>query len=123
MASLPNLAAMLRNRQTISSRASSQVMRWKALLRLCGAATLACPAERLLRPFRSNPPHRIQHAVRRVHAIQILRDLRAQKPARHRMRRITLNLGRAAVVDRDQDTASVRTIMRTGGVDNFFHDV
>ena len=39
------------------------------------------------------------------------------------MRRITLDFGRAAVLYSDQDSTSIRTIMRTGGVDYILHDL
>ncbi len=109
----------------ISSKASSQEMRWK-FSDDCGATGVPARVERraLARvPLRRHPPHGIQHAVRRVNPIQILCDLGAQEPARHRMRRIALNLDCATIFDGDQDTASIRTIMRTRGMDNFFHNV
>ena len=34
---------------------------------------------------------------------------------------IALNLGGAAVFDRDQDAAGVRTIVRAGGMDDALH--
>jgi hypothetical protein len=37
------------------------------------------------------------------------------------MLRIALNLGRAAVFDGDEDTAGVRTIVRTGGMNHVLH--
>ncbi len=51
----------------------------------------------LHRPLRHArpPPHRIQQPLRRVHPVQILRHLPAQKSPRHRMRRIALHLHRA----------------------------
>jgi hypothetical protein len=67
------------------------------------------------------PPHRIEDAVWRVDAIQVLRDLGAEKSTSHWMRGIALNLGGAAVVDGDQDAAGVGTIMRTSGVDGRWH--
>ena len=69
-------------------------------------------------PFRANPPHGIQHPVRRIHPIQIFRHLRAQKSPRHRMLRITLNLRRPPILHRDQHSASVRAVVRTCGMDN-----
>jgi hypothetical protein len=39
------------------------------------------------------------------------------------VRRITLNLDCFAVVHGDQDAASIRTIVRTGGMDDLRHDV
>ena len=42
------------------------------------------------------PSHRIQQPIRRIHPVQILRHLSAQKSPRHRMRRIALHLHRAA---------------------------
>src|SRR5712664_3085339 len=59
------------------------------------------------------PPHGVEDPVRGVDAIQVLRDLRAEESARHRVRGVTLNLGGAAVFDGDQDTTGVGTIVRT----------
>jgi hypothetical protein len=39
------------------------------------------------------------------------------------MRWIALNLDRSFIFDGDQDSASIRTIVRAGGVYDFFHDV
>ena len=39
------------------------------------------------------------------------------------MRRIALYLDRPAVVNRDQDSTGIRTIMRAGGMDHSFHNV
>jgi hypothetical protein len=67
-----------------------------------------------------NPAHRMQHAVRRIHAVQILRHLRTQKSARHRMLGIALDPGRLAILNRDPHAASIGTIVRTRGMDNPF---
>src|SRR6266852_2888591 len=56
-------------------------------------------------PLRLHPSHRIQHAIRRVHAVQILGDFGAKESAGNGVPGITLNLGGAAVFDGDQDAA------------------
>ena len=73
------------------------------------------------RPLRPHPPHGIQHSIRRVHPIEILRHLGTQKSARHGVRRIALNPRRPTVFNRDQDATGVRTVVRTGSMNNFFH--
>ena len=110
MASLPNSVATFLNRAAISPRASSQEIRRKSL------ASLLPPS------LGRGPSHGIQHAIRRVHPVQILRHLGAQKSARHRMRRITLNPRGAPVLDRNQHTTRIRTIMRAGGMNDFLHE-
>jgi hypothetical protein len=70
-----------------------------------------------------DPPHRIQHPLRRIHAIQILRDFRAQKSARHRMVGVALNLRGSPIFDRDEHSASIGAIVRTRGMDNLLHDL
>ncbi len=60
---------------------------------------------------------RVENAVRRVDAIEILRHLAAQKAPRHRLRRVAFDLYRAAfLVHRHQHRARVRTIVRANGV-------
>ena len=71
--------------------------------------------------FRNYTPHGIQNPVRRVHAIQILGDFGAKETARHRVLGIALDFGGASVLDGDQNAASIRAIMRTGGVDDALH--
>src|ERR1039457_4377794 len=61
------------------------------------------------------------HPIRRIHAIQILRHLGTQKPARNRMLRIALNLRGPPVLDGDQHPASIRTVVRTSGMDDLLH--
>jgi hypothetical protein len=57
-------------------------------------------------PFRRNPAHGIEHAIRRVHAIEVLRDFGAQKTTRHRMRGIAAQARCAPeIIDTDQDSA------------------
>jgi hypothetical protein len=72
--------------------------------------------------LRRNPPHGIQHPIRRIHTIQILSHFRTQESARHRMIWIALDFGGAAIFHRDQHSASIGAIMRTRGMDNFLHD-
>ena len=73
------------------------------------------------RTLRPHPPHGIKHPIGRVHPVQIFGHLGAQKSAGHRMRRIALNPRGTAIFHGDQNSASVRTIMRTGGMDNLLH--
>src|SRR6202162_2423698 len=69
-------------------------------------------------PFCRNPAHGIQHAVRRIHAVQVLRHFRTQKSACYRMPRIPLNLRGAATLYGDQHSASVGAVVRTRGMDH-----
>ena len=58
-------------------------------------------------------PHRVQDAVRRVDAVEILCDFAAQKAPRDRLRWVALDLDRAAfLVHRHQHRARVRAVMR-----------
>src|SRR5579864_7707306 len=84
----------------------------------CGAGALA----RGSRSFRPYPPYGIQNPIRRIHPIQILRDFCAKEATRHGMRRITLDLGRAAVLYGNQNSAGIRAVVRTGSVDYILHD-
>src|SRR5436305_11006926 len=85
--------------------------------RLCGSdIPVRASVERQLLPNRTikplgpHPPHRVQHSIRRIYPIQILRHFGAQKPPRDRMRRVALYLDRLAIVHRDQDSARIRAI-------------
>src|SRR5581483_9743846 len=71
--------------------------------------------------LRRRATQRVEHPVRGIHPLQVLSDLGAQKSARHRMRRVTLDPGRAPVFDRDQHTAGVRAVVRAGGMDYALH--
>src|SRR5208337_742852 len=73
------------------------------------------------RSLRSHPSHRIQHSLRRVHAVQIFGNFGAKKSARNRVLGIALNSGSPAVFDGDQDAAGVRAIVRAGSVDDALH--
>jgi hypothetical protein len=75
----------------------------------------------LARSLRGDPAHRIEHPFRRIHPVQILGHFGAKKPARHGMRRIPLNPSCAPILDCDQHSARVGTIVGTGGVNNFLH--
>ena len=55
---------------------------------------------------------RIENAIGRVHAIEIFGHLAAKKALRHRMRRIALQLDRAALIHRHQNRAAVRAVVR-----------
>ena len=72
--------------------------------------------------------HGIEQAVRRVDALQILRDLAAEKSTRDRMRRVARDLDRALGdpalgagqrFDRDQHAAGVGAVMRADRMNNF----
>jgi hypothetical protein len=91
--------------------------------RLCGAGTLARVRGVSRRPFRPNPPHGIQHSIRRVHPVQILGYLGTQKSARHRMLRITLNFRGPPILDCDQNPTRIGTVVRTSGMDDLLHDL
>ena len=54
-------------------------------------------------------------------AIEILRDFGAKEAAGYRVRRVSLNLGGAAVLHGDENAAGVGAIVRTGSVDNALH--
>jgi len=73
--------------------------------------------------LRRHSPHRVEHAIRRIDPVQILCDLRAQEPARHRMRRIPLNLRRPPILDRDEHATSIRTIVRARSMDDLLHGI
>src|SRR6202521_3483547 len=73
------------------------------------------------RPLRLHSSHRIQHPIRRVHAVQILGDFGAKESAGDRMLTIALNLGGAAVFDSDQDAEGVTAVVRAGGMDDALH--
>ena len=65
-------------------------------------------------------PQRIQQPIRRIHPVQILRHLAAQKPLRHRMFRVPLHLHRPALrVHSHQHAARVRAVVRTHRVHHF----
>src|SRR5256885_5346915 len=83
--------------------------------RLSGGAKLRC------RTLGSNPSHGIHDALRRIHAVQILRHLRTQESASDWMFRIALNPCSAPVLNRDQHAASIRAIVRTRRFDNLLH--
>ena len=68
-----------------------------------------------LEPARALRPHaaqRVQQAVRAVHAVQVLVDLRAQEALRERVVRIAADADRAAVLDVDRHHAGVRAVVR-----------
>src|SRR5262249_49426366 len=74
------------------------------------------------RSLRLHPAHGIQHAVGRIDAIQVLRHLGAQKPARDRMIRVSLDPGRfALLIYRDENTTRIGAIMGANGMDGFGH--
>src|SRR4051812_34789625 len=72
------------------------------------------------RTFRhaGTPLHRIEQSIRRIDTVKIFCHFGAEKTARHRMPRIALDLYRLSIVYGDEHAAGVRTIMRTGSVDD-----
>ena len=74
-----------------------------------------------VRSLRGNPPHGIENAVGRVHAVKILGNFAAQKSARDGMLRIALDFGRPPIFHGDEHGATVGTIMGTRRVDNSLH--
>ncbi len=68
-----------------------------------------------------NPSHGIQQAIGRVHAIQILGYLAAEKSASDRMIRIALHASSPSILNRNQDGAGIGTVVRAGGVNNAGH--
>jgi hypothetical protein len=71
--------------------------------------------------FGRDPLHGIENAVGRIDPIQILGHLRAQETSRYRVSGIALYACGSAVLHRDQHSAGVWTIVRTGGVDDLLH--
>ena len=71
--------------------------------------------------FRPYPPHRIQHSLRRINAVQVFGNLGAQKTTRNRMRGIALNLRRPPIFHRNQHTTSIRTVVRACSMDDVLH--
>src|SRR5437588_6115002 len=63
----------------------------------------------------------MREPVRVIRPLQILRHFRAEKSLRHRMVRIARDANGAAILDRDEHQAGVRTIVRTDGADDFGH--
>src|SRR5207248_1297508 len=62
--------------------------------------------------LRCDATKRMDHAVGRVNAVKVFRNLRAQKSLSYRMRRIAMKLGRAAkIIDGDQDSTRIRTVV------------
>ena len=68
-----------------------------------GKATLALAPD---------PTHWMQHTIRRISAVEIARDLRAELAGGRRMRRVAANLDRLAVFDGDEHRAGVGAIVR-----------
>ena len=66
----------------------------------------------------ADAPHRMQHALVGVRAVEIARDLRAQHALRRRMVGRAADRDRAAVLDGRQHRAGVRTIVRAGAADD-----
>jgi hypothetical protein len=63
--------------------------------------------------------HRVAQAVRRVGALEVVRNLGAQGAVGERHRWVALDLGRHAVLHGDQHGAGVGTIVRAGDADDF----
>ena len=71
--------------------------------------------------FAGNAPHWIQDAVRRIHPIQVLCHLRAQKSPCHRVFWVALDLRCSPVLHRNQHSTRVRTVVWTGGMNDVLH--
>jgi hypothetical protein len=63
------------------------------------------------------PDEGVEDALRRVHAVEIVRHLAAQEADRDRMVGIAAHLCGAAVLDRHVHGAGVRAVVRAGGAD------
>ena len=87
-----------------------------ALPDLCGTRALARDGA-----LRGNPPHRIQHTIRRVHPVEIFRYFGAKKATGYRMGRIALDFRSLTILYRDEHTAGIRTIVRASGMNNSLH--
>jgi 4'-phosphopantetheinyl transferase EntD len=62
--------------------------------------------------LRRGSTHRMEHAVGRVNAVKVFRDFGAQKSPGYWMRRIALQLDRAAkIIDGDQNSARIGAIV------------
>ena len=65
--------------------------------------------------------HGVEHTIRRIDAVEILRYLGAKESLGNGVLRIALYLCRPAVVDGDEHSTGIRTVVRAGGVDYGFH--
>ena len=68
-----------------------------------------------------NPSHGIQQAIGRVHAIQVLGYLAAEKSTSDRMIRVALHARSPSILNRNQDGAGIGAVVRAGGVNNAGH--
>src|SRR5207245_4654765 len=68
-------------------------------------------------------PHRIENTFRRVHPVEIFRDLGAQEPACYGMTGVPLNLGSTPVLDRNQYSAGIRAVVMTRSMNNVLHEL
>ena len=62
--------------------------------------------------FPADALHRVAQAIGRVGALQVMADLGAERAVGERRLRITLDLGRHTLVDRDEHGAGIGTIVR-----------
>jgi hypothetical protein len=90
-------------------------------LRSACTAEGGCTHLAVARSLRCDTPHGIKHPIRRIDAIQVLRDFRAEEPARDRMRRIASDFRGATVLDCNQNAASIGAIVGASGMDDFLH--
>ena len=68
--------------------------------------------------FRAHTFHWMQHTLIRIRALEIVRDLGAQRPARRRMVGGAANLDRAPVFDRHLQGAGVGAVVRACSADD-----
>lgn len=72
--------------------------------------------------FRCDAAQRIEDAIGGVNTVKVFGNFCAEKAARDGVRRIALNLRSPSIVNGDEDTAGVGTIVGTGGVDHCGHE-
>ena len=68
-------------------------------------------------PFRTDALQRVQHAVGMVHALEVVIDLRAQRPAREGMLGIAVHPLGCSVPDLHDPAARIRAIVAAGAAD------
>jgi len=61
--------------------------------------------------------HRMQHAIRRIGALDVARDLGAEHAGSGRMVRVATHRGGHAVLDGDEDGAGIGAVVGAGGAD------
>jgi len=73
--------------------------------------------------FPAAAPHRVLEPIRRVRALEVVRDLGTDRAFCERRLRIALDPGGDAVVDRDQHGARIGAVVRAGNLDDLAHGV